>query len=93
VTKLELSHYGAKDFQPESPFWFKNGTDHTPIPLFADNVKQFSYGPPPTTVSLPVEQQQRVIAGGLKMPVVGTVLLFSVDRDFCAVHIQHHSLG
>jgi len=35
-------------FKPESPFWFKNGTDHTPIPLFADSVKQFSYGPPPT---------------------------------------------
>ena len=33
--------------EPESPFWFKNGTDHTPIPLFADSVKQFSYGPPP----------------------------------------------
>ncbi len=23
----------------ESPFWFKNGTDHTPIPPFADSVK------------------------------------------------------
>ena len=34
-------------YDPESPFWFKNGTDHTPIPLFADSVKQFSYGPPP----------------------------------------------
>jgi hypothetical protein len=33
--------------KPESPFWFKNGTDHTPIPLFADSVKQFSYEPPP----------------------------------------------
>jgi hypothetical protein len=35
--------------KPESPFWFwfKNGTDHTSIPLFADSVKQFSYGPPP----------------------------------------------
>ena len=33
--------------KPESPFWFKNGTDNTPIPLFADSVKQFSYGPPP----------------------------------------------
>jgi hypothetical protein len=28
--------------------WLKNGTDHTPIPPFADSVKQFSYGPPPT---------------------------------------------
>ena len=27
------------------------------------------------------------------MPVVGTLLLFSVDRDFRAVHIQHHPLG
>jgi hypothetical protein len=24
------------------------------------------------------------------MPVVGTLLLFSIDGDFCAVHIQHH---
>jgi hypothetical protein len=23
--------------EPESPFWFKNGTDHAPIPLFADS--------------------------------------------------------
>ena len=30
----------------ESPFWFKNGTDHIPIPLFADSVKHFSYEPP-----------------------------------------------
>src|ERR1019366_3018334 len=45
------------------------------------------------TVSFPVEQQQRVIAGGLKMPVVSTLLLFSVDRNFRAVHIQHHPLG
>src|SRR6266851_3289600 len=34
------------------------------------------------TISLPVEQQQRVIAGRLKMPVVSTELLFSVDRGF-----------
>ena len=27
------------------------------------------------------------------MPVVGTVLLFSVARNFRAVHIQHHPLG
>jgi hypothetical protein len=33
-------------FRPESPFWFKNGANHTPIPLFADSVKQVSYGPP-----------------------------------------------
>jgi len=24
---------------PESPFWFKNGSHHTPISLFADSVK------------------------------------------------------
>jgi hypothetical protein len=34
--------------EPESPFWFKNGTDHTRIPLFANNVKQFSHGSPPS---------------------------------------------
>jgi hypothetical protein len=31
------------------------------------------------TVALAIEQQQRVIAGGLEVPVVGTVLLFSID--------------
>jgi hypothetical protein len=30
-------------FKRESPFWFKNGTDHTPIPLFADSVSLFQY--------------------------------------------------
>ena len=25
----------------EFPFWFKNGADHTPIPLFADSVNNF----------------------------------------------------
>jgi tetratricopeptide (TPR) repeat protein len=35
-------------FYPESPFWFKNGTDHIPIPLFADSLKQFSDGPAPS---------------------------------------------
>jgi hypothetical protein len=39
---LDLSDC-ARRTEPESPFWFKNGTDHTPIPLFADSVKQFSY--------------------------------------------------
>src|ERR1700693_6229031 len=33
---------------PESPFWLKNGTDHIPIPLFADSLKQFSDGPAPS---------------------------------------------
>jgi hypothetical protein len=27
---------------------FKHGADLTPIPLFADSAKQFSYGAPPT---------------------------------------------
>jgi hypothetical protein len=39
------------------------------------------------------KEKQRVIAGGLKMPIVGTVLLFSVDQDFRTVHIQHYPLG
>ena len=42
----QLSWNFRKDetsLEPESPFWFKNGTDHTSIPLFADSVKQFSY--------------------------------------------------
>jgi len=33
------------------------------------------------TVTLAVEQQQRVIAGGLKVAVVGAVLLLAVDRN------------
>src|ERR1700722_20334142 len=37
----------AELLKPESPFWFKNDTKPTPIPLFADSVKQFSNGPPP----------------------------------------------
>src|SRR5450759_575910 len=44
------------------------------------------------TVALAVEQQQRVIAGGLEVPVVGAVLLLPVHRDLCAVHVQHHAL-
>jgi len=45
---MGLSAYARKAgrMNPESPFWFKNGTDHTPIPLFADSVKQFSCGLP-----------------------------------------------
>jgi len=27
------------------------------------------------------------------MPVVGTLLLFSIDRDFRAVHVEYHPLG
>jgi hypothetical protein len=32
------AEYGQDSFHPESP-WFKNHTDHTPIPPFADSVK------------------------------------------------------
>ena len=42
------------------------------------------------TVTLATEQQQRVIAGRFKVPVVGAILLFAVDRDLGAVHVQHH---
>jgi hypothetical protein len=34
-----------------------------------------------------------VIESGLEVPVVGAVLLSSVDRDFRAVHVQHYPLG
>jgi hypothetical protein len=44
---LPLLETLAKPFCPESASWFKNGTDHIPIPPFADGVKQFSYEPPP----------------------------------------------
>src|SRR5664280_2183458 len=44
------------------------------------------------TVALAVEQQQRVIARRLKVPVIGAVLLLPVHRDLCAVHVQHHAL-
>ena len=38
------------------------------------------------TVTLAVKQEQGMIADRLKMPVVGTVLLFAIDRDFRRVH-------
>ena len=41
-------------------------------------------------VALVVEQQQRMIAGGLEVSVVGALLLAAVDRDFGAVHVQHY---
>jgi hypothetical protein len=41
-----VSPFDSTLLYSESRSWFKNGTDHTPIPLFADSVKQFSYGPP-----------------------------------------------
>jgi|GEM_PF-2361618 hypothetical protein len=37
-------------------------------------------------------QQQRVIAGGLEVPVVSTLLLLSVHPNLGAVHVQNHSL-
>jgi hypothetical protein len=42
-------------------------------------------------VALAVEQQQRMITGGLEVAVVRTVLLPAMDPDFGAVHIQHDS--
>jgi hypothetical protein len=36
-----------------------------------------------------IEQQQRMIAGGFEVSVVGTLLVLTVNRDLCAVHIQH----
>ena len=44
------------------------------------------------TVTLAIEQQQRVITGGLEVPVVGTLLLLAVDRNLGRVHVQHHPL-
>ena len=44
------------------------------------------------TVAFPIEQQQRVIAGGLEMSVVGALLLVAVDRDLRAVDVQYHPL-
>jgi hypothetical protein len=37
----------------ESPFWFKNGTDHTPIPLFADRVSNNFHTDRPLTLRDP----------------------------------------
>ncbi len=44
------------------------------------------------TVALPVEQQKRVITGGLKVAVIGAVLLLPVHRDLGRIHVQHHAL-
>jgi hypothetical protein len=43
-------------------------------------------------VAFPIEQQERVIAGGLKMSVVGALLLVAIDRDLSAVDVQHDPL-
>ena len=37
-----------------------------------------------------VEQQQRMMTGGLEVPVVGALLLRGLDRNRGAVHVQHH---
>ena len=39
-----------------------------------------------------VEQQQRVIAEGLKMAVVGTAFLLAVDGALRGVHVEHHAV-
>ncbi len=40
-----------------------------------------------------LEQQQRVITGGLEMPVMGAPVLLAIDRDLGAVHVQHYPSG
>jgi hypothetical protein len=40
----------------------------------------------------PIEQQQRVIAGGLEVSVVGALFLLIVDRNIGRVHVQHYPL-
>jgi len=42
--------------------------------------------------AFPIEQQQRVIAGGLIVPVVGAVLLLALHWNLGAVHVQHYPL-
>ena len=44
-------------------------------------------------VALAVEQQQRMITGGLEVIVVGALLLLAVDRDLGGIHIQNHPSG
>jgi hypothetical protein len=41
-------------------------------------------------VALAIEQQQWMIAGGLEVAVVSTVLLLAIDHDFSTVHVQHY---
>jgi hypothetical protein len=38
-------------------------------------------------VALAIEQQQRVIAGGLEVSIVGSVFLLAVDGDLGAIHV------
>ena len=40
-------------------------------------------------VASAIEQQQRVIAGGCIVRVVGALFLLTVDRDFGRVHVQY----
>ena len=44
------------------------------------------------TVCFSVEKQQGVIARGLEVPVVGTLLLLTVDRNLGRVQVQHRPL-
>jgi hypothetical protein len=44
------------------------------------------------TVTFPVEQQQRMIAGGLEVTVVSALLLLTVNADLGGIYVQHHSL-
>ena len=40
-----------------------------------------------------VEQQQRVVADGLEVPVVGSAFLLAVDGAFRRVHVENDPLG
>ena len=44
-------------------------------------------------VAVLVEQQQRVVADRLEVPVVGTALLLAVDRAFGRIHVENDALG
>src|ERR1035438_3446160 len=44
------------------------------------------------TVALAVEQQERVIAGRLKVTFVGILLLLPVDWNLRRIHVQHRAL-
>jgi hypothetical protein len=39
-----------------------------------------------------IEQQQRVKAGGLEVPVEGTLLLLPIDRNLGRIQVQHRSV-
>jgi hypothetical protein len=44
-------------------------------------------------VAFTIEQQQRVVACGLKMPVVSAILLLTINRDLGTVDIEHNPPG